>query len=287
MQKITRHQRNALSTSIAIVVIIVIIVVIAAGVLALSPHGSTTSTTSSRSTSASISSASSSTTTTTSASASSTSVSTSSSSATSSATSSSQASSSYSGRLIASFGTSNTPLAASDVNVTYPVSVTGLGNLPSSVSLPAGTSNGVTITFTPSNVSLTSQTPVQAQISVANSTAPGAYTIQTVAIGGGGSFNVSLSVQVVNYLVATVPQFTPGNLTVPAGSTVTWIRLNGEIGEHGANGSQNIVFNNNMATSPQLLQWQSWSFTFNQTGSFPYESTYTSQTGEITVVSGS
>ncbi len=114
-------------------------------------------------------------------------------------------------------------------------------------------SQGISLTFSTTNVSLVSQTPVEVVLSVAQTVTPGNYNLQTVATGGGGDFNISLTVQIVKYLIAIEPAFTPGNLTVPQGSTVTWLRTNGLLGEHGSNGSQNIVFNNGMASSPQLL----------------------------------
>jgi len=280
MQKISSDRRSALSTTVAVVAIIVIIAVVAGAVLLTSQHGSSSTSTSPTSTittsSSSSSSASSSVSSVTSMS--------STSAGTNSSSSASQSSTTqYSGRLIVSFATPSTPVAASNINVTYPVTVTGLGNVPGSVALQPATTDGVSVNFSPQNISLTTQIPVTATVSVSSSVKPGSYTVQTVATGGGGSLNVSLTVQVVQFLVATEPQFTPGNLTIPLGSTVTWVRLNGVLGEHGSNGSQNIVFTNNMTSSPQLLQYQSWSYTFNQAGIFPYTSTYTAETGEITV----
>ena len=125
-----------------------------------------------------------------------------------------------------------------------------------------------------------------AMMSVGHNVTPGTYDLQAVATGGGGIFNASLSIQVVAYVVAIEPSFTPANLTVTQGSAVTWIRLNGVLGEHADNGSQNVVFNDGMAQSPQLAQWDSYTYTFSQTGNFPYHSTYRNDNGEITVVAG-
>lgn len=287
MKKIAASgSRNAVSTTIAIVAIIVIIVVVAGGVLLLSPHGigtvTTTSSSTSSATTSSLSPATSSSLNTSPSTASTM-------SGTSGATSNSSTSSThYSGELIASFADPNTPLGAPNINMTYPLAVNGLGNLPSSVDFQQTRSQGITLSFSPSNITLgTSASTVQVQLSVAQNVSAGNYNVQTVATGGGGSFNISLSVQVVKYLVGIEPAFTPGNLTVPQGSIVTWIRTNGELGEHGSNGSQDIVFNNGMVKSPQLLQWQSWSYTFNQTGSYPYICTYqVGESGEVTVVAG-
>jgi plastocyanin len=200
-----------------------------------------------------------------------------------SATSSSSSISHYSGRLFVSFDLAYTPLVASDVDVTYPVSVTGLGKLPDYISLQTNTTDGITMTFSPGNISLITYTPVSAVISVASEVNPGVYLFDTEATGGGFSLAMTLQVEVVRFLVEAAPFFAPGNLTVPVGSTVIWVVLNGQRGEH-YNGSQNVVFSNKMAVSPLLLQYQTWSFTFNQTGSFPYESTYTRDPGEIRVI---
>jgi plastocyanin len=122
-----------------------------------------------------------------------------------------------------------------------------------------------------------------ATMSVGHNVTPGSYNLQATAVGGGGSFNLAFTIQVVQYVVAIEPAFTPANLTVTQGSTVTWVRLNGVLGEHSDNGSQNVVFNSGVAQSPQLAQYDSYSYTFTQTGNFPYHSTYRANSGEITV----
>lgn len=192
-------------------------------------------------------------------------------------------SSHYTGQLIVAFADPNALLGASNVNVSYTTNVNALGNVPTSVSLQPINSNGISITFSPDTVSTSAQTTIQTLVTITNGTKLGTYSLQTNATGGGGSFIVPIGIQVVQYMVLFAPAVTPANLTVPVGSTVTWLRINGLVGEHGANGSQNVVFNNNMASSPQLLQWSSWAYTFNQTGSFPYTSTYEGETGEISV----
>jgi plastocyanin len=280
MESLRFSQCRGISTTIAVVAIIVIIVVVAGGVLVLSQHGSTTTSISSTS---SVSSSSASSASTSSTSAVSSSTSSSASSSTSSSSTAMSSTSHYSGQLLVTFADPNTLLGSSNVNVSYMTSVNALGNVPSSVSLTPITSNGISVSFSPDNVSTSSQTSIQTLVSVANGTKLGIYSLQTNATGGGGSFNVPVTINVVQYLVLFAPAVTPTNLTVPMGSTVTWLRTNGLIGEHGANGSQNVVFNNNMASSPQLLQWSSWAYTFNQTGTFPYTSTYEGETGEIVV----
>jgi plastocyanin len=282
IRKVAHKNSKAISNMVAVVVIIVIIIVAAGSLLVFtqSPKSATSSTTS---TGSSIS------TTGETSTAPSTSVySNVSSSSTVSSSSSAIASTSsslFTGRLLLSFADPNAPLVASNINLTYPIKVTSLGNLPPVVVIQPISSNGISITFSPNNVSLGSQASVVAVLSVGHNVTPGTYNFQAEATGGGSTFNSSLSIQVVQYLVAIEPAFTPANITVTQGSTVTWVRLNGVLGEHGDNGSQNVVFNNGMAQSPQLAQYASWSYVFTQTGNFPYHSTYRTDDGEVTVVS--
>jgi plastocyanin len=194
--------------------------------------------------------------------------------------------SSYSGKILVSFADPNPPIIASNLNLSYAMMVTGLGNLPTSVTFSSISSSGIQIAFSPSNLSLSSQGTLMAMLSVGHNVTAGTYNLETTAVGGGGVFNSSFSIQVVQYVVAIEPAFEPANLTVTQGSTVTWVRLNGLVGEHGDNGSQNIVFNNGMAQSPQLAQYASYNYMFAQTGNFPYHSTYRTSGGEITVVAG-
>jgi plastocyanin len=70
--------------------------------------------------------------------------------------------------------------------------------------------------------------------------------------------------------------FNPSTLTVKAGTTVTWTNLDST--NHPV-ASDTGVFN-----SGTLNNGQSYSYTFNQTGSYPYHCTvHPSMTGTITV----
>lgn len=88
----------------------------------------------------------------------------------------------------------------------------------------------------------------------------------------------------VKYLVVTVgATFVPGNLTIPAGSTVYWMRLNGVLSQYD-NGDHNVVFKNISASSPTLTQYQSWSYVFNAAGNYPYYCAFHPfMTGEVVV----
>ncbi|MFI5420543.1 MAG: hypothetical protein ACHQ1H_06210 [Nitrososphaerales archaeon] len=264
-------------------VVIIVIIVIAAGSLIVftqSPKTSTSSVASSNTSVTSYSSLSSISSSTSSASG------TQSSTVSSASASSLSASTTYSGRILVSFADPNSPIIGPNLNLSYPLMVTSLGNVPSSVAFSPVFSKGIYIHFSPNNITLGSQVSLTAMLSVGHNVTPGTYDVQALAVGGGGSFNASLSIQVVQYVVAIEPSFTPANLTVTPGSAVTWVRLNGVLGEHADNGSQNVVFNNGMAQSPQLAQYDSYSYTFTQAGNFPYHSTYRDNNGEITVVTG-
>jgi plastocyanin len=278
----------------AVAVIVVIILAAAVGgyfVLTMKSSTTTQTTTSSSNTSTIITSSSSSIASTVSSSVSSSSTASSSiTSSISSVTSSSvvsTSSASYAGRLIFELADPNTPLASPDANVSYGITLTGLGTLPTSVLFPSVSSNGIVLSFSPDNVSITTQTSVQVAISVGENVTAGNYNLQIQATANGASFNDTFPVTVVKYLVVADPSFNPGNLTVTQGSSVTWLRLNGPVGEHGDNGSQNVIFSNGMATSPQLALYSSWTYTFPQTGNYAYDTSYrVGENGEISVIAG-
>ena len=72
--------------------------------------------------------------------------------------------------------------------------------------------------------------------------------------------------------------FYPTTLTVKPGTTVTWINKDNE--------TQNIVSNNGVFDSGNLKTNQSYNYTFNQSGSYPFHSTInTNLTGTIIVSS--
>jgi plastocyanin len=72
--------------------------------------------------------------------------------------------------------------------------------------------------------------------------------------------------------------FYPTTLNVKPGTTVTWINKDNE--------TQNIVSNNGVFDSGNLKTNQSYNYTFNQSGSYPFHSTInTNLTGTIIVSS--
>lgn len=72
--------------------------------------------------------------------------------------------------------------------------------------------------------------------------------------------------------------FNPTTLTVPVGTTVTWKNLDST--------THHVVSNTGAFDSGDLANGQSYSFTFNQAGTFPYHcSIHPSMTGTIVVTS--
>ncbi|MDG6929158.1 MAG: hypothetical protein JRN39_06415 [Nitrososphaerota archaeon] len=180
----------------------------------------------------------------------------------------------YTGYVIASFP-AGTPMVTSYMHLNYTMDVTALGDVPGAVALAANTTDGFTISFSPDTVGLSgSRNETTVTMSSSGALSPGTYSISLRAVAPGFEYNETLQVTVVRYLVVTLgAQFYPNSLTVPVGSTVTWLRLNGPLSQYD-NGTHNVVFDNGMARSPNLLQYQTWTYTFNQTGTFPYLCTF-------------
>ena len=65
-------------------------------------------------------------------------------------------------------------------------------------------------------------------------------------------------------------------LTITAGTTVTWVNK--------ANGTMDVTSDNGLFSSGNLTNGQSFNYTFNDTGTFPYHSSINpSMTGQILV----
>jgi len=99
----------------------------------------------------------------------------------------------------------------------------------------------------------------------------GNYSITVRAAAGQLSENRTFPVDVVPALVVMHQvAFVPQNLTVPRGTTVTWLNLDSNIGCCDP-GYHNVVFTSGSnASSPTLKRLQSWSYQFNSTGEFAY-----------------
>lgn len=190
------------------------------------------------------------------------------------------------GRLIETF-TSGVPIFSSEMTINYTLAITSIGATPAgSMALEIAGPPGLNLSVAPANFTPGSA-PLDATISArpAANLAPGSYDVTINATGGGAYYTETAEVQVVKYLVVTIgTSFVPQNLTVPAGSTVTWLRLNGPISQYD-DGTHNVDFGSaGIPTSPPLAQFESWTYTFTQPGTYPYVCDYHPwQTGTIIV----
>jgi len=255
-----------ISTVVVAVVVLIVIVVAAASAFYLLPSGKSTSTSSTANTTASSTVASVSSTST---------------------QSSSSSSSAPSGELIIEFD-SPTLIISSDLSsINYSMNFHALGNVPPSLSLGVIAPSGFTASVFPVNLTLASSNTANLQISASQSLPPGNYQFALTATGQGQTYTQNESVQVVKYLVVTIgATYVPKNLTVTAGSTVTWFRLNGVLSQYD-NGDHNVVFSTGTSgVSPTLQQYATWPYTFTQVGNYSYYCKFHPfMTGEITVTS--
>jgi plastocyanin len=161
----------------------------------------------------------------------------------------------------------------------FTLSLTATGGSNESV-YTVGTSlpSGFTADVAPQSVSIARSTvyaPEPANVSVslkvANSVPSGTYQIGFHVAGPGGSFNETFPVDVstTTVLMSNV-EFLPGNLTVKAGTTVTWVNLDGYGVLPNDAGVHNVVLTSLNMTSPSLSQYGKFSLQFNQTGVYSY-----------------
>lgn len=177
-------------------------------------------------------------------------------------------------RAIVSLAASS-PLASTDVVANYSVNVGVIGNAPNFLSLAVFAPAGIDVLFFPSQASTDPNAPKSyVSIKVDTGVVPGVYAFNITATGGGQTFMFPEQIQVVKYLVVTIEtRYLPQNLSVPVGSVVYWMRLNGELGEEDP-GSHNVSFRNSNVISPTLSQYQSWSYVFSAAGTFGYYCTF-------------
>ena len=178
-----------------------------------------------------------------------------------------------------------TPLASSDVVANYSVALTLLSSVGSSLELSSTAPAGLQVAFSPSEIQAgTGSTTVAVSFSVQGSVVPGTYQFNVTLSSGGSQYSQRFSVEVVKYLVVTIgTRFIPANMTVPTGSTVYWMRLNGAIDQYD-NGDHNVAFRSMSVTSPTLGQYQDYSYVFDTAGTFQYYCTFhPAMTGEVIV----
>ncbi len=178
-------------------------------------------------------------------------------------------------------GTSpGTILLANGSSVTYP-SLT-LGPLPAAqsgsetVTLNSTAPSGLTVKFYKNSVSLNTDFKASDQMTIDSSTslAPGDYKVTVVAHYGASSKSYDFTVKVVQYFVFLQGNnFSPGALTVKAGTTVYWMNMDSPGG--GDPEIHNVVFSSgSTAHSADLAQFDSYSYTFTTAGTYAYFCAY-------------
>jgi len=111
---------------------------------------------------------------------------------------------------------------------------------------------------------------VQLSINASQSLTPGDYKIKVGAAYGGNYKTYDIPVKVVQYLVFEQSNaFSPSSITLKQGATVYWINLDTPGG--GDAEIHNVVFSSgSTAQSPNMAQYDTFSFTFSSPGAYAY-----------------
>jgi plastocyanin len=166
------------------------------------------------------------------------------------------------------------------------------GSVPNGpILLSAAGPRGLSIALSQASVSTASAqggapASVTLTLNSSSSILPAMYNITIKAAAGQLSEDQTFPVDVVPALVVMHQvAFVPQNLTVPRGTTVTWLNLDSNIGCCDP-GYHNVVFKSGTsAYSPTLKRLQSWSYQFNTVGEYDYFcSIHPWMVGRVTVV---
>ena len=148
------------------------------------------------------------------------------------------------------------------------------GNLTSHYSLSATAPSGLSFKFGAIGISGAGPHAGEMRVSSTREMSPGTYMVTIKATGSRGVANQTFDFRVMRNLVqlsaiSSTPFFS--NLTVKAGDTVTWVSLDGPVGDDDPNvDNHNIIFSTINLTSGPLDQYQTWSHTFTQPGIYRY-----------------
>jgi len=167
------------------------------------------------------------------------------------------------------------------------------GDLTSGYSLSAAAPSGLSFNFGAVPVNITGAGPHEglARVSSSSGMSPGTYQVTIRATGSKGVANQTFDFRVLRNLVqlnaiSSTKVFL--NITVKAGDPVTWVSLDGPVGDDDPNvDNHNIIFSTINLTSGPLDQFQSWSHAFTQPGVYRYHDNINSPlpiTGEVIVV---
>jgi plastocyanin len=155
-----------------------------------------------------------------------------------------------------------------------------------SVSVTASAPAGLSLRLSESSISLQGPQDLNLNLTASSSAAPGDYQFTIDIADGAVFYHQTFPVKVVPALVLMhFVAFSPANLTVSQGTTVTWMNLDSQIGCCDP-GFHTVVFSGlTNASSPALARFASWSYDFEKTGVFDYYcSIHLYMKGEIVVV---
>lgn len=141
------------------------------------------------------------------------------------------------------------------------------------VTLTAVSPSGLSFELNQTSVSASSvATSVPVVLKASSTLAPGNYSVTVeVRSGSGPGTNQTVKVDVVPMLITMHDvAFHPDNVTVPAGTRITWINLDGTIGCCDP-GYHDVSFVTGInETSATLERLQTWSYTFGTPGVYLY-----------------
>jgi len=185
------------------------------------------------------------------------------------------------------------PLIPVGGSANFTVILYNSANLTGSYSLSATAPSGLSFKFGAVPVNVTGSGPHNGILRVSSSSGmlPGKYQVTIQATGSRGVANQTFDFRVMRNLVqlnaiSSAPTFL--NITVKAGEPVTWVSLDGAVGDDDPYvDNHNIIFSTINLTSGPLDQYQTWSHTFTQPGVYRYHDNINSPlpiTGEVIVV---
>jgi len=146
---------------------------------------------------------------------------------------------------------------------------------------------GISIVLNESSVSLANNPQtIPLRLKADLGVPPGEYKVRVEATSASvATLNRTFSIEVVPALVIIRGLvFLPQNLTIPRGTSVSWINLDSNVGCCDP-GNHNVVFlSGSNASSPILKRLDNWSHTFDAPATFGYECTiHPFMKGQVTV----
>jgi hypothetical protein len=135
-------------------------------------------------------------------------------------------------------------------------------------SLKSDSPAGIMVNISPSNITFTGvNLAVDVSVRASGSISSGEYNIGFGAIWGTGSSNLVFRFTVVRNLVLLIGGgFEPLNLSIRVGESVLWLNVNP--GGDEFNGLLQVQIVEVNATSPSLTLYSTWSYRFNQAGTY-------------------